>query len=113
MRIFITVFWVIIIAVLLGLFSLNVGQTVTIDLIFTEFEAVNLVTVVYLSVLAGFLLGMTLWLVRYIRDKKEIMALKKQLRQYASQKKEKEDVNTLPEAAKDTENQGNADDSIA
>lgn len=80
MKIVVTIFWVIVVAVLLGLFSLNVGQSVTIDLIFAEFPNVNLVTVVYLSVMTGFLLGMTLWLVRLIRDKREILKLKKQLR---------------------------------
>ncbi|HHM01421.1 MAG TPA: DUF1049 domain-containing protein, partial [Caldithrix abyssi] len=71
MKIAVTLFWIIIVALLLGLFSLNVGQTVNIDLLFTELEKVNLVAVIYVSVLAGFLLGLTFWLVRLIKGKKE------------------------------------------
>ncbi len=80
MKIAVTLFWIIIVALLLGLFSLNVGQTVSIDLIFTNLEQVNLVTVIYVSVLAGFLLGLTFWLVRLIKGKKEEARLRKTIK---------------------------------
>ncbi len=81
MKIAVTLFWIIVVALLLGLFSLNVGQTVNIDLLFTDLEQVNLVTVIYVSVLAGFLLGLTFWLVRLIKGKKEESRLRKTIRQ--------------------------------
>ena len=81
MKIAVTLFWIIIVALLLGLFSLNVGQTVNIDLLFTDLQQVNLVTVIYVSVLAGFLLGLTFWLVRLIKGKKEESRLKKTIKQ--------------------------------
>ncbi len=81
MKIAVTLFWIIVVALLLGLFSLNAGQTVDIDLLFTVVKQVNIITVIYVSVLAGFLLGLTFWLVRWIRGTKEEARLKKTIRQ--------------------------------
>ena len=97
MKIAVTLFWIIIVALLLGLFSLNVGQTVNIDLLFTELEKVNLVAVIYVSVLAGFLLGLTFWLVRLIKGKKEEARLRKTIKRLNEEMASMNNTNVMAE----------------
>ncbi len=97
MKIAVTLFWIIIVALLLGLFSLNVGQTVNIDLLFTELEKVNLVAVIYVSVLAGFLLGLTFWLVRLIKGKKEEARLRKTIKRLNEEMASMNNTNVIAE----------------
>jgi uncharacterized membrane protein YciS (DUF1049 family) len=80
MRLILTIFWIILAFFILWIFSLNVGQTVNIDLFFTKFETVNLVTVTFIAIFIGFLFGLIFFLVQFAKSKKENFHLKKQIK---------------------------------
>ncbi len=79
MRLVITIFWIILAFFVLWVFSLNVGQTVQIDLFFTKFEQVNLITVTFALLFIGFAFGILFFLIQLAKSKKEHFQLKKQI----------------------------------
>lgn len=79
MRLFFTIFWIILVFLILGLFSLNVGQHVQIDLFFSEYKDVDLITVAFSTLFIGFVFGALLLSYYLIRLKKEQNLLKKQI----------------------------------
>lgn len=80
MRIALTFFWVILGFLILYIFSQNVDQTVSVDLLFVKYEQVNLITVTFVSLLLGFILGAVFLMLQVIRSRKEKNLLKKQIR---------------------------------
>jgi uncharacterized integral membrane protein len=65
-----SIFWVIIGFLILWILYQNVQQRVNIDLIFTEFQDVDLVIITITCLLIGFLLGAGILSVKLIREKK-------------------------------------------
>jgi len=57
MRIFFTIFWIVLVFIVLGIFTINVGQPVKIDLFFAEYEQVDIATVAFSTLLIGFIFG--------------------------------------------------------
>jgi lipopolysaccharide assembly LapA-like protein len=79
MRLVVTIFWILLAFFVLWIFSLNVGQAVQIDLFFTEFEQVNLITVTFVLLFIGFAFGILFFLIQLAKSKKEHFQLKKQI----------------------------------
>jgi len=69
--------WVIFGAAVLWLFTLNLDQTVDIDFFNKEFQNVNLVTVVFISIFFGVALGALLILTQFFKVKKQLSKLKR------------------------------------
>jgi len=80
MRIALTIFWIIIGFLVLGIFSLNIDQLVDINLFFAKYEKVNLLTVTFSSLFVGFVLGIIFFLIQIAKAKKVEFQLKKQIR---------------------------------
>lgn len=80
MRIIIVLFWIVIGVMVMWLFTLNLTQTVDVNLIFVSYQNVSLVTASFVTLLIGFTLGMLLYIYQFAKSKKEIYSLKKQLR---------------------------------
>jgi len=80
MRLFFTIFWIVLVFILLGVFVNNVGQPVKIDLFFTEYEQVDIATVAFSTLLIGFVSGALLISFYLIREKKVQSQLKKQVK---------------------------------
>ncbi len=80
MRLVLTIFWIILAFFLLWIFSLNVAQTVDVDLFFTKFDQVNLITVTFSSVFMGFAFGIIFFLIQLAKSKKDSFQLKKQIK---------------------------------
>ncbi len=85
MRLVLTIFWIILAFFILWIFSLNVGQIVDIDLFFTKFETVNLVTVIFSSVFIGFGFGIIFFLIQLKKKKKENFQMKRQLKAFETE----------------------------
>jgi len=73
-----TVVGILVSFLILWIFSLNVGQTVDIDLAFRSYKAVNLITITYISFFMGFVLGLLILVVKYIGFKREKFQLQKE-----------------------------------
>ena len=80
MKTFYTVLGILLSFFILWIFSLNVGQTVDIDIAFHSYKGVNLITITYLSFFAGFVLGLLVLLIKYLGFKKEKFQLKKEVK---------------------------------
>ena len=80
MRIFLTFFWVILGFLILYIFSQNVGQTVAVDLLFVSYDQVNLITVTFVCLFLGFILGAVFLLLQIFKSRKEKNVLKRQIR---------------------------------
>ena len=80
MRLFFTIFWIVLVFIVLGIFSINVGQPVKIDLFFAEYEQVDIATVAFSTLLIGFVFGALLISFYLIREKKIQSLLKKQIK---------------------------------
>jgi len=108
-----TVLGILLSFLILWIFSLNVGQTVDIDLAFHSYKAVNLITITYLSFFSGFILGLLILAVKFIGFKKEKFQLKKEIKTLKKEMAELQSIQSmpeLPEQAGDTsqENPGSA-----
>jgi glucan phosphoethanolaminetransferase (alkaline phosphatase superfamily) len=79
MRLVLTIFWIILGFLILGIFSLNIDQIVHINLFFIEYEQVNLLTVIFLCLFIGFVFGIVFFLIQMAKAKKEKFQLKKQI----------------------------------
>jgi len=88
MRIILTIFWIIIGFLILGLFSLNVGQTVNVNLLFQSYQDVSLVTVTFISLFLGFLLASLIFVVRILKLRHLYNVTRKQLQQTMRQLEE-------------------------
>ncbi|KAA3617378.1 MAG: LapA family protein [Calditrichaeota bacterium] len=79
MRLVLTIFWIILAFFILWIFTLNINQTVDINLLFAEFEKVNLVTVIFSSIFLGFVFGIIFFLIQFAKSKKENFQMKRQI----------------------------------
>lgn len=98
MRIFFTIFWIVLVFVVLGLFLINVGQPVKIDLFIAEYEQVDIATVAFTTLLIGFIFGALLISFYLIREKKVQSLLKKQIKFLQAEIKKSENAPELIEA---------------
>jgi uncharacterized integral membrane protein len=73
--IFITI---IVMAIILWFFSLNLDQYVTVRIFSAVYEGVNLVTVIFLSVLSGIVIGALMVAAQVIKAKADVISIKKQ-----------------------------------
>lgn len=80
MRIVLTLFWVLLGFLILYIFSQNVGQMVSVDLLFIKYEQVNLITITFICLLLGFILGSVFFITHIIRSKKEKNLLSRQVK---------------------------------
>ena len=69
---------IIIMAVILWFFSLNLDQYVTVRVFNAVYENVNLVTVIFLSVLSGIVIGALMVAAQVIKAKADVISIKKQ-----------------------------------
>ncbi|MCB0280987.1 MAG: LapA family protein [Calditrichae bacterium] len=90
MRIVLTFFWVLLGFLILYIFSQNVGQTVSVDLLFVQYEQVNLITVTFICLLLGFILGSVFFTIHIIRSKKEKNHLLRQVKSLTNKLAESE-----------------------
>ena len=98
MRLFFTIFWIVLVFILLGVFVNNVGQPVKIDLFFTEYEQVDIATVAFSTLLIGFVSGALLISFYLIREKKVQSQLKKQVKFLQNEIKKTENAPELIDA---------------
>lgn len=98
MRLFFTIFWIILVFLILGLFSINVGQPVKVDLFIAEYEQVDIVTVAFSTLFIGFVFGTLLLSFYLIKQKKVQLNLKKQIKFLQSEIKKTEDAPELIDA---------------
>lgn len=80
MRIVSIFFWIIIGAIILWFFKLNLDQSVDIHLIYTQFYGVNLATVIFLSVFVGVIIGSVFIVTQYFKAKTEVAGLRKEIK---------------------------------
>lgn len=80
MRILSIFFWIIVGAVILWFFKLNLDQEVNLHLIFKEFEAVNLATIIFFSLFVGVILGAVFMAIQYFKAKAQVSELKKEIK---------------------------------
>ena len=69
---------IIIMAIILWFFSLNLDQYVTVRVFNAIYEDVNLVTVIFLSVLSGVVIGALMVATQVIKAKADVISIKKQ-----------------------------------
>ncbi len=69
---------IIIMAIILWFFSLNLDQYVTVRVFNAVYENVNLVTVIFLSVLSGIVIGALMVAAQVIKAKADVISIKKQ-----------------------------------
>ena len=98
MRLFFTIFWIILVFVILGIFSINVGQPVQVDLFVAEYEQVDIITVAFLTLFIGFVFGVLLLSFYLIKQKKVQLLLKKQIKFLQSEIRKTEDTPELIDA---------------
>ncbi len=77
MRIVLTIFWVVIVFIILWIFSLNLGQFITIDLVFVQYEQVNILTIALILLLTGIFTGSSFFIFQLFKLKRENRHLKK------------------------------------
>ncbi|MEJ2053428.1 MAG: lipopolysaccharide assembly protein LapA domain-containing protein [Calditrichaceae bacterium] len=70
--------WIIFGAIVLWFFTLNLDQTVDIDLFSREFADVNLVSVIFISIFFGVALGALLLLSQFLKTRSQLSQLKKE-----------------------------------
>ncbi len=92
-----TVLGILLSFLILWIFSLNVGQTVDIDLAFHSYKAVNLITITYLSFFSGFILGLLILAIKFIGFKKEKFQLKKEIKTLKKEISEFHSIQPVPE----------------
>lgn len=92
MRYALIVFWFILGFLILWIFSLNLGQTVKLDLMFTEFENISVVSLIIASLFTGFVIGVGILTIKLIQEKKFSGALKKKLMQIQGEEKKNRDL---------------------
>lgn len=78
MRIVSIFLWIIFGAVVLWFFTLNLDQTVDIDLFNREFSDVNLVSVIFISIFFGVALGALLLLSQFFKTRNQLIQLRKE-----------------------------------
>ena len=98
MRLFFTIFWIVLVFIVLGIFSINVGQPVKIDLFFSEYEQVDIATVAFATLLIGFIFGALLISFYLVREKKVQNLLKKQIKFLQAEIKKSENAPELIDA---------------
>ncbi len=69
---------IIVMAIILWFFSLNLDQYVTVRVFNATYEGVNLVTVIFLSVLSGIVIGALMVAAQVIKAKADVISIKKQ-----------------------------------
>ncbi len=77
MRIFNVFFWIIVGAALLWFFTLNLGEHVTVNVYNHVFDNVPLVTVIFITLFVGVVIGALLLSTQVIKSKSENSRLKK------------------------------------
>lgn len=70
--------WIIFGGIVLWFFTLNLDQTVDIDLFNREFADVNLVSVIFISIFFGVALGALLLLSQFFKTRNQLIQLKKE-----------------------------------
>ena len=98
MRLFFTIFWIILVFVVLGIFTINAGQPVKIDLFFTLYEQVDLAIVAFVTTFIGFVFGAVLISFYLIREKKVGSNLRKQVKFLQAEVKKLENTPELIDA---------------
>ncbi len=78
MRLISIFFWIIIGAVILWFFSINLNEEVTIILYNTEYHNVKLVAIIFISVFIGVVFGALLLSTHVLKAKSETASVKKQ-----------------------------------
>ncbi|HGY56748.1 MAG TPA: LapA family protein [Caldithrix abyssi] len=72
--------WIIVGAIILWFFSLNLNQHVDINLFNAQYQNVNLVTVIFISVFIGVIFGALLLSSQVLKAKTEVASVKKENR---------------------------------
>ena len=98
MRLFFTIFWIVLVFIVLGIFTTNAGQPVKIDLFITEYEQVDLATVAFLTLFIGFVFGALLISFYLLRGKKIESNLRKQVKMLQAEVKKHQDTPELIDA---------------
>ncbi len=78
MRILGIFLWVIFGGIVLWFFTINLDQTVDIDLFNKSFEDVNLVSVIFISIFFGVVLGSLLLLSQFFKTRSQLVQLRKE-----------------------------------
>jgi len=89
MKLILTLFWIALGFIVLGMFSLNVDQKINLDLFFVKYDEISLVIVTFSSLLIGFSLGLIFFLIWFFKSKKEKFHLKKVIKNLQNE------INTL------------------
>jgi uncharacterized integral membrane protein len=76
--------WILIGVAFLGFFSLNLDQSVDINVFAKTYTAVNLVVVMFLSILAGLLVGVLALTAQIIKAKSQTLTVKKSYKSLAA-----------------------------
>lgn len=98
MKLFLTIFWIVLVFIVLGIFTINVGQPITVDLFFTQYEQVDVATVAFLTLFIGFVFGALLFSFYLIREKKVQSNLRKQVKLLQAEVKKYENAPELIDA---------------
>jgi len=80
MRIIGIFFWIIVGAIVLWFFTINLDQYVTIHLFNTVYDNVNLVTVIFISLFIGIIIGALILSTQIVKARTDISGVKKQNR---------------------------------
>ena len=78
MRIISIFVWIIIGAILLWFFAMNLGQNVDINLFQTKYENVNLIIVIFITLFAGIIVGAILLSSLVLKSKAEVRSLNRE-----------------------------------
>lgn len=70
--------WIAVGAIILWFFALNLNQYVTINMFTRVFENVNLVTVIFISIFVGVILGALILSAQIVKAKAEVAGIKRQ-----------------------------------
>jgi uncharacterized integral membrane protein len=78
MRLIVVFIWIIVGAIILWFFAINLGQSVSIDLFEVKYENVDLVVVIFLSFVVGLMVGAIIISSFVLKAKSEVRALKRE-----------------------------------
>ena len=78
MRLVLIFLWIVVGAIILWFFTLNLDQRVDIDLFNRVFEGVNLVTVIFITLFIGVVIGSLLFASQVFKAKSQVVLLKKE-----------------------------------
>jgi hypothetical protein len=93
MRIFLIFIWIIFGAVILWFFAENLDQNVTIEIFNNSYENVNLVTVIFLCLFLGTVLGALLLTIQILKSKAQLNLVKRENKKLLN---ELENLRNLP-----------------